>query len=888
MSRFIAAVHHLTLRLYPLRFRQLHAEELQAVFEQTLRDNGPRSAVRRTMWMMHLLWRSVLAGFGTRLDTHGQWAQPSLTGAAADIRYAFRALWRAPSYTISTVILLSSSLAFATVVHAISDGVLFKPLPYSNAHELYLIKAEVTTEPSTTLRSVSPSDVTAWRDALPGWPITVMSTQLTFGTRSVDEHFFNVTGLRPLIGGFQEEDFNWITRISNADQEFFTPVLLMHGRWRTEHGASPTIVNRQVTGSNRGGRRSGILVRGVLPPDFVFPLDLGEPPTSMIVPYQAPWFRPSDPSRTLQALIRIPDQVRIAEVEQRLLAATTRAAQLRPPRGPSAHAPTLEKPFDRVQLVPLTTHTGSSSRLALSLLAGAAALLLLLASVSITGLTAARAMADRQDLRIRRALGASAWRVIRLVLFQVVLIVLAAAGMAVVAAPALLDWTLSMLPPTLVLLKVPAIDLRVLGGVGLSSVACLCLVAVWPTVAALRIELSGRSASDTTPLNARRVSLGLIAAQACLGFVLLTAGLLTGASALATWTEDIGYDASRTVILDGFADNYASNEEGLNRLLAAEDRLRNVPGVSRLGYSNLQMFRGTEYLGGSSYGPGGAGPVEFTRDVIVDHDFFLVMGLRAIDGRLPTPAEWRGDQPLAVLSARAARLMFPGQSAVGQSLLLTRQPTAPALTVIGVVNDARYQALDREPVGEVYQFTARRPGVYGSFFVIRVNDNPEVVIPRLVDTAVAAGLNVERAQVIKDAVFSATVHRALPAWMFGSMSVIGLLIIVTGSIGLLTMAATQRKRELVVRTALGASPGDVMRLLVREQLLATLVGLLAGIAIAANTVHYLEAQLYRVTAFEPAVWTLTGGLLALVACAATVLPAMRFTRIDAAQALREG
>src|SRR5690606_11139181 len=143
-----------------------------------------------------------------------------------------------------------------------------------------------------------------------------------------------------------------------------------------------------------------------------------------------------------------------------------------------------------------------------------------------------------------------------------------------------------------------------------------------------------------------------------------------------------------------------------------EEQLRHVPGVSRLGYSNLQMFRGAGFVGGSSYGPAGTGPIELTRDVIVDHNFFLVMGLRVTDGRLPTPEEWRGAQPLAVLSERAARLMFPGQSAVGRTLLLIRQPTAPPLTVIGVVNDTRYQALDLQPVGDVYLFIPRSPGVY--------------------------------------------------------------------------------------------------------------------------------------------------------------------------------
>lgn len=883
MTRLWLGLHHLLLRLYPARFRQLHADEVQDLFARALHEEAPARFPARLWWVIQRLWRTAAAGIGTRLDAGSPRTAPLINGAGADLRYAWRSLGRAPWYAVSTVTVLAVSLAFATVVHAIGDGVLFKPLPYRNAHELYLIKAEVTAEPTTEVRSVSPSDVAAWREELPDWPITAMFTELRFGTRSIDEHFFDVLGLRPLSGGLQGEDFSWNSRISNSDREFFTPVLITHGRWRTKHGADPAIVNQQVVGFNREGRRSGILIRGVLPPDFVFPLDLAEPPPDMVIPVQTTWLRPQDANRTLQAIIRVPGHVSLAEVEQRLLAATIRAATLRPPRGGNVHSPTVEKPFDRVRLIPLATHTGNSSRVALSLLAGAAALLLLLASVSITGLTAARAVASRRELALRRALGASGWQVMRLVLAEVLLIVVAAAGVALLAATPLLSWTLSLLPSTLVLLKTPAIDVRVLGGTGLMSVVSLCGVAVWPALAARRERRIGSG----LPGAVRRVSLALITVQACLGFVLLTAGLLAGATALAAWTEDTGFDASRMVVLDAFADNYETADEGTNKLVVAEARLREVPGVSRLGYSNLQMLRGAGYLGGSSYGPGGAGPIEFTRDVIADHDFFLVMGLRAVDGRLPSPEEWRGNQPLAVLSERAARLMFPGRSAVGQKLHLIRTPTEPALTVVGVVNDTRYQALDRDPVGEVYRFSERGPGTYGSFFVIKLSQHPDSVIPTLVDTAVSAGLKVDRAQLLDDALFAATVHRALPAWMFGSMSLVGLLIVTVGSLGLLTNAVAQRQHELVVRTALGASTASVVNLLVRQQLMATFAGLAVGVIVAAGTVQYLGPQLYRVTAFDPRVWTLAASMLIIAATAATIFPALRFTRVDVAKALKQ-
>jgi hypothetical protein len=287
----------------------------------------------------------------------------------------------------------------------------------------------------------------------------------------------------------------------------------------------------------------------------------------------------------------------------------------------------------------------------------------------------------------------------------------------------------------------------------------------------------------------------------------------------------------------------------------------------------------------SVWAPTGAQAGTGTTDHRVEHTFFDVMGLRALDGRLPDEGEWAPNSPFAVVSETTARLWWPGETAVGRRIYSTRQPTSPERTVVAVVPDARYESLDREPLGAVYlpiDFASQ----YGAVFVVRTAGPPDDVIPGLLAVARETGLRIERAVPLDEALFVATVHRALPAWLFGSLGMVGLVVLAVGTFGLLAMAAAQRTRELVIRVALGASSGNVIRLLVRDQLAAVLAGLAAGAVVSYWTVALLQSQLYRVSPFSPAVWLTSAGVLIGVTTIATLIPSISKTRVDPALALR--
>jgi hypothetical protein len=309
-----------------------------------------------------------------------------------------------------------------------------------------------------------------------------------------------------------------------------------------------------------------------------------------------------------------------------------------------------------------------------------------------------------------------------------------------------------------------------------------------------------------------------------------------------------------------------------------------VDGVDRIAISTISGFFDQPATSWSDLAPEGwRGPVEQVRSRGVSANFFDVMGVRLVDGRWPSESEWRGAGG-AIVSESAARIMWPGRRAVGQ-LLFPRRGNE-RFPVIAVVADTRFGSLDEVPEGQVYYPDDIRPGRYGAVFHVRTTAPAESVLPRVVSALSGRGILLEQASTHEDALFASLRHRALPAWLFGSLGLGALVIAGAGVLGLLAMTAAQRAREIGIRLALGATRERVVRMLFREQLVAVAIGLLAGTLVSAWAVRYLESQLYAVGAYDASVWTLAALLLLAVAAAGTLVPALRASRTDPVHALR--
>ena len=669
-----------------------------------------------------------------------------------DLRHASRAWRQSPWYVATVVGVLAVGIALTTVTFAVVDGVLFKPLPFAQSHELYLVHADVGTAPRTQPLPVSWRDAKAWGEAAPDLRLTVLRSDPRSGDVAIDERFFDVLGIRPLAGGFSEADFDWFAEVDRTSgRRWIRPVLLSHRTWLEEYGGDWSVIGSTVIIADRAGSVSGKRIAGILPRDFVFPIDVGATQPRELTPIAAN-NRDSD-TRDSHVIARA-SRADAASFLQRLTAAARALPEAPESRG---HAPAERMqrvPFDRVELVPLDEHLARHVRPAFALVFAGAGVLLLLACVNVASLVGARSVERRRDIAVRRALGAGTWPLVRGLLAETLLLATVATGIALLVSRPLLLWTVELLPRTVALLKEPALDARVFSIAALLSVLTACAIAMWPARAAARIGVTTAFArlDGNATRRVRQTTMPLVAAQVAMGFVLLSAGALTVSSLARAWRNDAGYQRERMILLEAYVMHAATRDEMTEKFATISSLLGLVDGVDRVAVSTVNRFFAEVSSAWSDLSPEGwRGPVEGVRSRAVSANFFDVMGVRLVDGRWPSESEWRGTSA-AIVSESAARTMWPGRSAVGQLLVGGRGTTR--IPVIAVVADTRFGALDETPEGQVYVPDDIGPGRYGAFFHVRTTAPAESVLPRVVSALAGRGILLEQASTHEDALFA--------------------------------------------------------------------------------------------------------------------------------------
>ena len=818
-----------------------------------------------------------------------------------DLRHATRSLRATPWYSAAVIAVFALGLALSTVVFAIVDGVLFKPLPYPRADELFLVRPEISHAPAADTTLVTGREALAWVDAVgTDAAITKVSAPSTIGrlgardyfAASIDERFFDVTGIGPAIGGFTADEFRGRSS-PELEREPFPRALISHDLWMTVAGGDRDVIGRRLILTATGTR--GVQVAGVLPRGIVFPSNAEVPligvrqpdvllPMARLQRQELDW-----PGFLIVA--RIADGGGLVSVHERLRAVTIAFTNNPPVSDIQHHHLDAKRPqYDTVTLEPVTEHLGARERPAFALVTAATGLLLALVCVNAAALTAARSLYRRHDLAIRRALGASGWDLARGVLAELFILAGAGALLALIASPVLLQCTVSLLPDSVTLLKAPDFDGRVFVATTLAAFGSALVVLVWPALMATRMSTvlaSGRLGAGSTL--GRRSSLILLSMQAAIGFILLSAGGLTLGSIAAAWRSDVGYRRDRVVILEAFLKDSAARPNAHEEVLAFRNALRRVAGVADVATTDASLrFLARDSRPWSGVKPAGsqaAPPGLASRSVSAE--YFDVMGLPFVEGAPPAPGEWNSNR-LAVISESASRLLWPDRSPIGQHFVPNRpqRETAPTWRVVGVVRDARYRAVDQQPVADVYLADRIVRGRYGSFFLLRTSADPEVVIPPLLALVDARGFWTERVIALDDALFATMRPRFLPAWLFGSLGVVALAVLAAGVFGLQAMSAAQRTRELVIRVALGASTRRVLGLLARDQMAAVAIGIAAGALVSLWAIQLLQGHLYGVTPREPAVWVGVAVLMLSVSALGAGIPAARAARVNPADALR--
>lgn len=867
--------------------------DLSEEFEQIAVRDGAH--VARGWYRRQAAWAVAarIADAAARVGRLVRGAPASLARLARfgrDLQPATRSIRRAPWYSATIVAVVALSIALSATVFAVVDGVLFKPLPYDDVDRLVAIEFGFSDDRSVGGR-IAPEDLDRWQAGVPDVPLAAVRVVETTGYERLNEPglglaivrptLLEVLGVRPILGGFTADD-RALETVANRPVR---PVLLTWEFWQERFDGDRDVIGRVIDPVDPAA--TPIRVAGILPPGFVVPATR---PAQLVMPAAEGHSRAP---RDTTYLARLPDGVSPDAFDSRLEAAMRRSADEIIDEFRARAVP------DAAHVLPLNDHLRAEARPVLRALFAAAAVLVLIACLNVSGLMTARGLDRARDIGLRRAIGARARDIVSLLVVEHGVLFAAGAVLGLALAVPLLQVVLSMLPADLYLLKAPAIDVRVAGLAALALAASLVLASLWPIRRALRPELQRLVAGHGSGSVTFRSSVGsqaVMAAQVAATLVLVVAGGLIVGSLLVVKANDLGYDADRLIIADVDIDAPSMPEE-LGRYLLA---VRALPGVTAAGAAETDMLTGRiafrsrfDPLGrdmaveaGLPPGTMVFGPTSgFT--VAVTPGFFEAAGSRAIEGRLLTDDEARTGAPLVVVSRSYARDHFAGD-AVGQFVEYRGSGEHPPFEIVGVIDDVRIGTWDAPAVSAVLAphvllGTGARQIVFA-----RVEGSTQQVLDgmRQVAERMHPALRPVRLQTANSMLAETIRVRRLQSWLFGSFAGAGLLLAGVGLLGFVAMTMARRTREVGIRMALGATRQRVVSRMMREQLLPVVLGLAAGGLLSAWSVRFLESYMYELSVYDARIWVAALAVVAATTLAGALIPSWRASRVDPVRALR--
>jgi putative ABC transport system permease protein len=794
-----------------------------------------------------------------------------------DLRQAARNLARSPGTTLLAAVTLALGVGATTAMFSIIQAVLLRPLAFP--HPDRLVAVAETMRPGY-VGVVSVPDFADWRQqshsfadlcAYSTWP----GFSLAEGDRPehlpgarVSPRLLAALGARPLLGRWflPEEEIEGRDRV----------VILAEALWRRRFGGDPEVLGRQVTID--GEPRT---VVGVAPAWLRFPP--GGQPSQLFAPLApSPGQRASRGNHWLRVLGRLRNGVSLARAQADLAGIAGRLARQYPDTNEGRG----------VLLTPLQADLVGNVREPLWILFGAVALLLAIACANVAHLLLARAMARWRETAVRTALGASRWRLARRLLAEGLLLALLGAALGLPLAWTGLRLLLALAPRDLPRLDEVALD----GGVLAFSLAAACatgllfsLAPIWQAGKLEAAELLRAGQRASGGVRGRRLRGLLVVAEIALSLLLLAgAGLLLrtlwNLSSVDSGLRTEGVLAADVVLPAARYDSPARITSFYARLLA---RLAALPGVRASGMISLLPAR--DWGWNSELTILGAPPLPptFNRWIEtrpVSHGYFAALGIGLERGRLPADSDDAGAPAVVVINQAAARHFWPGADPLGARVTIGDNP----LHVVGVVRDVHNAGLGRAPLPEAY-FPYAQDGNGSMTVVLRTAGEPLALVPAL-RRAVAAedrGVPLDKVTSMTEVLTASIGPKRFQALLLAIFACLAASLAAIGLYGLLGYLVVQRTHEIGVRLALGASSGQVHRLVLGDALRLVAPGLVLGLAGAAALRRLLAGLLFGVGPLDLPTLAAVALGLAAVSFLACLLPALRAARVDPLHALRE-
>src|SRR5262245_22147353 len=806
-----------------------------------------------------------------------------------DLRYSVRMLVKSPGFTLIAVLTLALGIGANAAIFSFVNAVLLKPLPYPNPERIVSVWEK---HPGGFSNPISTLNFLDWErqnrcfqflSAIAPDTVTLTgsdSPEQLFVHR-VSASYFKALGVEATLGRAFAASENEV----GAD----LVVVLSNRIWQSRFGGDPKVIGRKITLDAKS-----YTIIGVLPANSTFDrtwavmwLPLAFTPAIMTRNY-----------RGLYAIARLEPGVTLEQARDQMDTIGARIAAMYPDSN-KGWGVTVDPYIDQVVQPEL--------RRELWVLLAAVGAVLLIGCANVANLTLARGTDREHEIAIRSALGARRLRLIRQLLTESIFLGILGAVAGLALGNALMRgmklwFAPDMLPPEATV----RMDYGVLLFTTVIGILTGILFGLAPALSGTRPDLASslkESGRTTVRLTPHRMRTALVVAEVALSFVLLAgAGLLIRSfNRLASLNP--GVDTTNVLALDLPIQRteFTNGATLTNYLREVTQQVRSVPGVRDVAITDGPPMKGLGFapflIEGRNYLPYPQRPVSGFK--VVGPSYFDTVGMRLLKGRSLDESDGAGAAPVTVINETMAKTYFKGEDPIGKRILIRqlvfgkfgRGPEIP-WQVVGVVSDEKVG-------GKLVRFDKDIPAVYVTFYqnpptanslVVRAAMEP-LLLSGSIEQAIwkvnknQAVANIETLEEIKSqAVAPARLLTALLAIFAG----VALLLAAVGIYGVVSYSVAQRAREMAIRLALGAAPGDLLKLVIGKTMLIVLVGLALGAGAALVLMRVLASLLYDTSPTDRAPWVVAGALLAGVALMACYLPARRATKVDPMVALRNG
>jgi putative ABC transport system permease protein len=807
-----------------------------------------------------------------------------------DLLYAVRHLWKNPGYALVTVLTLALGIGANTAIFSVVNGVVLRPLPYPDPERLVFITSQfpalgfeqfwVSAPEFIEFRERNQSfdDVGAYRSGAVNLgtqdqPRRVVSAVIT-------SELMPVLGVAPLRG----RQFSRADTLPGAEDV----AALSSEIWRTAFGGDESVLGRVIPIDGVPTR-----VVGIMPPGY----DVHDQRIQVWLPLT---LDPASPGNRGGHFLYLVGRLKRGTTLPQARADVETMLQKWRTLNPGVHAP--EPKQHRIRLDTLQDDLIGGIKTALWVLQGAVGFVLLIACANLANLLLARAESRQREFAIRSALGAGWWRLLRQFLTEGVVLSLMGGALGAVVGIATLRAVLAANPDSIPRSGEIALDPVVLLFTVVISIATGLLFGMAPLlhlrqrVVVMSLKEAGQR---TTAGSARaRVRSGLVVAEVALAVVLVIGAGLLIRSFWNLMSVQAGFNRNQLVtfgvVLPGASYRTAQSSVDfftrLTRELSAESGVQSVAAMSGLPPLRLVDANDTDFEGYTAPPEGPFENVDYYQTVTVD--YLKTMGIPVLEGRDFSAADVTG-APVLLVNETLAKMFYKNQSPIGKRVR-PGGPQRPWFTIVGVVRDVKQGGVNAKTGSELYFLSEQGPSAMQSArrnmnVVIRTALPPESLAPQIrrIVQAMDPTLPIVNLRSMTD-VFDESLSRPrFLAQLLGVFAGLALLLAAIGTYGILSYSVTERRREIGIHMALGATRGNVLGMVLGQGMRLTVAGLVAGLAAAFVLTRLLQSQLFNVKPSDPMTIASVAAVIAAVALAACYIPASRATRVDPMVVLRD-